>query len=455
MDFVFDMLANHALSGLQQDIIEREQYMIFRGAITELISHMAYRFLYREDPWNLRTSNRLFALYSVAADLRPCFVDGGEIIFAGTERIRTWADYACIFRDFLVGQNLVAMDDSATFLKIVMFIKRLRSQLSAPATLVNRRRRILARRFVDFILLDAAPVAAGVVAHADQQAAGVVGHADQQVAGVVGHADQQVAGVVGHADQQVAGVVGHADADEPVAAGVVIVVDADEPVAADVVIVVDADEPVAVDEDTDADEPVDMGFVIVADADEPVEVVEDAVADEPVAADVVIVVDADEPVAVDEDTDADEPVDMGFVIVADADEPVEVVEDAVADEPVEVVEDAVADEPVAAAADGVVDEPVADGVLVDEPVAVDEDGDVVMETEEVVSDSRGSKRRRSQALSYEREMSRVTAAKRRYNLRDTRAREERMANLKEAEDSKRKADVAESSSEGSRKRSRR
>ena len=381
MDFVFDMLANHALSGLQQDIIEREQYMIFRGAITELISHMAYRFLYREDPWNLRTSNRLFALYSVAADLRPCFVDGGEIIFAGTERIRTWADYACIFRDFLVGQNLVAMDDSATFLKIVMFIKRLRSQLSAPATLVNRRRRILARRFVDFILLDAAPV----------------------VAGAVGHADQQVAGVVGHADQQVAGVVAHADADEPVAAGVVIVVDADEPVAADVVIVVDADEPVAVDEDADADEPVDMGFVIVADADEPVEVVEDAVADEPV----------------------------------------------------EVVEDAVADEPVAAAADAVVDEPVAAGVLVDEPVAVDEDGDVVMETEEVVSESRGSKRRRSQALSYEREMSRVTAAKRRYNLRDTRAREERMANLKEAEDSKRKADVAESSSEGSRKRSRR
>ena len=333
MDFVFDMLANHALSGLQQDIIEREQYMFFHRGIVDRICHMAFWFLYREDPWNLRTSSRLFALYSVAADFRPCFVDGGEIIFAGTERIRTWADYACIFRDFLVGQNLVAMDDSATFLKIVMFIKRLRSELSAPATLVNRRRGLLAWRFIDFILSDAAPVAAGAV----------------------GHADQQVA----------AGAVGHAD---------------------------DADEPVALDEDTDADEPVADGVV-----------------DEPVADGVV-----DEPVALDEDTDADEPV-----------------------------------------ADGVVDEPVADGVLVDEPVAVDEDGDVVMETEEVVSDSRGSKRRRSQALSYEREMSRVTAAKRRYNLRDTRAREERMANLKEAEDSKRKADVAESLSEGSRKRSRR
>ena len=165
-------------------------------------------------------------------------------------------------------------------------------------------------------------------------------------------------------------------------------------------------------------------------------------------------------------------------VVAHADEQVAVVEDGVADEQVAVVEDGVADEQVAVVEDGVVahadepepagvvahaDEPVVvveDGVAAvdgdaDEPVALDEDGDVVMETEELVSGSRGSKRRRSQALSYEREMSRVTGTRRRYNLRNTRAREERMVNLKEAEDSKRKADEAESSSKGSRKRSRR
>ena len=86
---------------------------------------------------------------------------------------------------------------------------------------------------------------------------------------------------------------------------------------------------------------------------------------------------------------------------------------------------------------------------------VDEDGDVVMETGEMSSARRGPKRRCSPGLSYNEESSRTKMVKKLYNLRSTRAREERLTRLKEAEDSKRKAGEAESSSEGSRKRSKR
>ncbi len=97
----------------------------------------------------------------------------------------------------------------------------------------------------------------------------------------------------------------------------------------------------------------------------------------------------------------------------------------------------------------------------DEEVYLDEDGDVTMgtetetETEEVASKSRSSKRRRILRLSYEEESLRAEEVKRNFGLRDTPARRKWLTRLKEAEDSKRKAGEAESSSEGSRKRSRR
>ena len=81
---------------------------------------------------------------------------------------------------------------------------------------------------------------------------------------------------------------------------------------------------------------------------------------------------------------------------------------------------------------------------------VNEDGD---ETKEK-SGSCGSKRR-SQGLSYKEELKRESEAKRRYGLRNTRAREERMSTLKDG-DAKRKVDSGTgSSSKGAQKKSRR
>ena len=382
--FAFDILTDHTLSALGHDAFEREKYAVFNDAIRERM-HWALERLLNNDRGYVGTFSRLSSLLHVYMDLDE-------------QSFRTWADYANSFVSAMVANNLVAPGDSFTRFKIVMFVKYLRSQLSASAGVVRRRRRTLAAHFVEFIFTDAAPEPVAVVNDAG------VAHADEPVAAV----DDD--GAVAHADEPVAAV----DDDGAVA-------HADEPVAA-----VDDDGAVA-----HADEPEPAG--VVAHADEPVAAVDDdgavAHADEPEPAGVVA--HADEPVAAVDDDGA----------VAHADEPVAAVEDGVAhaDEHVAVVEDAVA------AVDG----------DADEPVAVDEDGDVVMETEELVSGSRGSKRRRNQALSYEREMSRVTGTRRRYNLRNTRAREERMVNLKEAEDSKRKADDAESSSKGSRKRSRR
>ena len=309
--FAFSILTDYALSGLRHYAFEREreQSMVLDDAIFDRLILTLRRCLHGEDVGYVSTWERLQLFMRVLACLRKPFN------WVGPPRNLTWADYADVLKKAMVANNLVAQGDNFTLFKIVMFVKDLRSQLSASVGMVRRRRRTLAAHFFEFIFADAAPPA-GVVAHADEQVAlvedGVVAHADEQVAVVED-------GVVAHAEPEPAGVVAHAD------------------------------------------------------------------------------------------------------------------------EPVAVVEDGVA------AVDG----------NADEPVAVDEDGDVVMETEELVSGSRGSKRRRNQALSYKREMSRVTGTRRRYNLRNTRAREERMVNLKEAEDSKRKADDAESSSKGSRKRSRR
>ena len=388
--FAFSILTDHALSGLRHYAFEREreQSMVLDDAIFDRLILTLRRCLHGEDLGYVSTGERMHLFMHVLACLRKPFN------WVGPPRNLTWADYANVLGNAMVANNLVAPGDNFTLFKIVMFVKDLRSQLSAPVGVVRRRRRTLAAHFFEFIFADAAPPA-GVVAHADEPVAAV----DDD--GAVAHADAPVAAV----DDD--GAVAHADA--PVAA-----VDDDGAVA-------HADAPVAAVNDAG-----------VAHADEHVAVVEDGV-----------VAHADEHVAVVEDG-----------VVAHADEQVAVVNDdgvAHADEHVAVVEDGVADE------DGDADEPVAvdeDGDA-DEPVAVDEDGDVVMETEELVSGGRGSKRRRNQALSYEREMSRVTGTRRRYNLRNTRAREERMVNLKEADDSKRKADDAESSSKGSRKRSRR
>ena len=69
----------------------------------------------------------------------------------------------------------------------------------------------------------------------------------------------------------------------------------------------------------------------------------------------------------------------------------------------------------------------------------------------------GGASRRTQALSYQDEMSRETEAKRRYGLRSTRARKERMEGLKEADKAKRKAEKGKAggSSKTPRRKSRR
>ena len=69
----------------------------------------------------------------------------------------------------------------------------------------------------------------------------------------------------------------------------------------------------------------------------------------------------------------------------------------------------------------------------------------------------GGASRRTQALSYQDEMSRETEAKRRYGLRSTRARKERMEGLKEADKAKRKAEKGKAggSSKAPRRKSRR
>ena len=361
--FTLDILINHALSGLRHEAFEGRQYNNFYTTVADLVGHMASVFLRHEDPWNVGTPTRLFAVMRVFLGLRPVIVDGeGVVVEHNFARVRTWADFARIFRDVLVTHNLVDSEDNITFFKVVMFMKNMRSQLGAPI--------VLASRIIAFILHDAAPVAAGVVADPEepevQEAAGVVADPEepevQEAAGVV--ADPEEPEV-----QEAAGVV--ADPEEPEAAGVV----------------ADLEEP----------EVQEATGVVVAEPEEP---------EEPEAAGVV--------------ADLEEPEAAG--VVADLEEP---------------------------------EEPEAAGVVAEPEPRVDEDGDVIMETVEKASKSRGSKRRRGRALSYETEMSRVTEAKRRYNLRDTRAREERMTNLKEAEDSKRKAEGAESSSKGSRKRSRR
>ena len=326
--FAFSILTDHALSGLRHYAFEREKYAVFNDAVRERM-HWALERLLNNDRGYVGTFSRLSSLLHVYMDLDE-------------QSFRTWADYANSFVSAMVANNLVAPGDSFTRFKIVMFVKYLRSQLSASVGVVRRRRRTLAAHFVEFIFTDAAPEP--VAAVEDD------GAAPEPVAAVEddGAAPEPVAAVEddGVADGPVAVVEDDGVADGPVAAvedGV-------------------ADEQVAAVEDGVADEQDEQ--------DEQVAAVEDGVADE-----------QDEQVAAVED---------GVVAHAEP-EPAGVV--AHADEPVAVVEDGVA------AVDG----------DADEPVAVDEDGDVVMETEELVSGSRGSKRRRNQALSYEREMSRVTA----------------------------------------------
>ena len=136
----------------------------------------------------------------------------------------------------------------------------------------------------------------------------------------------------------------------------------------------------------------------------------------------------------------------------DAEPPAEEADDA--EPPAEEADDA---EPPAEEADDA--EPPAEEADDAEPpaevFAVDEDGDVVMETQDMASDGNGSKRR-TRALTYEEEVSRERDARRSDNLRNTGSQEERLARLRGTEDPKRKVDIgAGSSPRSSRKRSRR
>ena len=408
---VFSILTDQALSGLRHAAFEPQQYAVFNDAVLKHSRQIYTRYMMAMNIGYVGTGTRLFSFSRALIYFNKHFLP----------HIRTWAEYANALKSALVAQNLVAPGDQFTNFKIVMFAKYLRSQLSSPVAVVHQRRHALADRFLEFVFADAAaeePEPEDVVAEPEEpEPEDVVAEPEEpEPEDVVAEPEEpEPEDVVAEPEEpEPEDVVAEPEEPEPED----VVAEPEEPEPEDVV--AEPEEPEPEDVVADADEPEPEG--VVADADEPEE-------PEPEG----VVADADEP---------EEPEPEGVVEDADEPEPEGVVEDADEPEPEGVVEDA--------------DEPEPEGVVedADEP-RVDEDGDVVMETEEMSSEGRGSKRRRSQALSYETEMSRATGTRRRYNLRNTRAREERVENLKKAEDSKRKADEAESSSKGSRKRSRR
>ena len=415
MESAFDVLTHYVFSDFEYEGIDRPKYVIFYDGIVDRMLHQFGYFVTSYDP-QVQSQRRIANAIFVLASLRPsCISHGVNLGVYSLAPVRTWGDYANAFRESLEKNNLIALGDDITFFKIVLFLRNFRSELSAPAEEVEQRKITLANRFIEFILTDVAPEAESVVAE-EPEAESVV--AEEPEAESVVAEEPEAESVVAE-EPEAESVV----AEEPEAESVV----AEEPEAESVV----AEEPEA--ESVVAEEPEAESVV----AEEPD--AESVVAEEPEAESVV----AEEPEA--ENVVAEEP-DAESVV---AEEPE--AESVVAEEPE--AESVVAEEPEAESV--VAEEPEAESVVADSDPCVDGDGDVVMETEKTAPESRRSKRCRSQFLTYEWEMWRVTNTKRRYNLRDTRAREERMMNLKEAEDSKRKADEAQSSSEGSRKRSRR
>ena len=183
--FVLDILTEHALSGLRQDVIELEKYAIYRSAVVKFMGNTYYLFACPELAGRLATLGRLGMLSRARRRSLMKWVTGSFCVipsfkavcdagkadvaahnFAG---IWTWADYANTLRNGLVAKNFVALCDKVAFFKIVMFAKHLRSQLSISISVLRRRQRALAMQFAEFILLevvaeDAPQPAAEVVA---------------------------------------------------------------------------------------------------------------------------------------------------------------------------------------------------------------------------------------------------------------------------------------------------
>ena len=314
MSLNFNMLTRHALSGFKDDVIDRDKYVIFYEGIVDCIQWVAHSLMERASrPDSLKKMSDVFL---VVGSLGPEKISGranwGRY---KSPPIRTWGDYAKALRNVLASSDMVPLRDRITLFKMVMLLKDMRSEFSAPEEVLRQRQSILATRFLEFLYTDAA-------------------NDEYRVFMRPGGGLVEILQV-------------------PQAAEVV--VEPQVPQAAEVVV-----EPQV-----------------------------------PQAAGVV-------------------------------------------EEP------QVPHVPQAAQAAGVVEEP---------EFRVDEDGDVIMETEEIASGGRGSRRRHSTVFSYETEMSRAARAKRRFNLRDTRARTEWMTNLKQASDSKRKTDEEDDSPiEDSRKR---
>ena len=321
-------LTNHVLSDLHRDVVPRQQYTIFHAAICANFGIMvaANMFTPSVGPLSTWPMGACEAVRSVLLRMNVMTVLGNE--GGHGQHNRTWAHVATVLGNALAVQRGVDLDDYAHF-RVAMFVRQLRSQLTAPAIVVRQRQNALARDIIQFVVNE------------------------------VTLEDDHFAGL-------------------------------------------------EVDE-------LQMEFVLPDNVNQP-DV--DAVPEE----------EEEEVDAVPEEEE--EEVDA----VPEEEEEEEV--DAVPEEEEEEV-DAVPEE----------EEEVEEVDAVPE----DEDGDVVMETGGE-SEARGSKRRRGQGSSYKEELTRISEVDRRYNLRNTRARRERLERLKD--DAKRKgSDDAGISSTGPRKKS--
>ena len=372
-----------------------------------------------DTPYEGTDPDRFLAVLHVSRQLAPRRVAGGADEPGPSDvQLRTWADYANLLWQAAVSNYLVAdANDDYEFLRTLRFVEYLSSTVDFLMSTAPDERRAsedfvdLAHNFVSFLISLAVPVTSEAPADVVEIADGTPVNVVQGIPTVV---DGTPADVVEIADGTPVNVVqGIPTVVDGTPADVVEIADGTP------VIVVQGIPVVSIVDGTPAD------VVEIADGTPVIVVQGIPTVVDGTPADVVEIADGTPVIVV-----------QGIPMASTADGTPADVEEGAEGTPVNVVQ-------------GI--PTVVDG----EEGNVDDDGDTVMEVEEPVSRGRGSKRR-SWESSYDEEVSREREAKRRYGLRSTRAREQRMSDIKKAADAKRKGvGEAEGSSRDSGKRSRR
>ena len=147
------VLTNHVLCGLQQDV-QREQYNIFHAAVSSHFGLMVAADIFGADvgPLHTWTPGAFAAVRTVLCQMGVRFLVGNTN--EGEEgHIRTWADVANVLGNALATQ-LGNHDDEFMFFRVAMFVRHLRSQLSAPPTEVRQRQNELAKDMMLFVLTE-------------------------------------------------------------------------------------------------------------------------------------------------------------------------------------------------------------------------------------------------------------------------------------------------------------